>query len=184
MNDVALLVVDMQNDVLNRMVEQGRDIVPAVRKALDYFRIKELPVVHVVRVHRPDGADVELFRKRLFEDRPFLVRGTEGAQVVEELAPAEGEYVVEKQRFSAFFQTNLDMLLRRLGVRTVVIAGVQTPNCVRATAVDAVCLDYGAVVLSDATVAKTPEVHEANLLDLGNMGVKVMTTLELMRSLR
>ncbi len=83
-----------------------------------------------------------------------------------------------KRRWSAFFSTDLDLVLRRLGVRSVVLAGVQTPNCIRATATDATSLDYHCVVLSDATASGTDEVQQANLFDMSKMGVEVMTVAE------
>jgi nicotinamidase-related amidase len=81
------------------------------------------------------GVDVELFREQMFrQGKSSTVRGTHGAELVEGLAVQPGELVVSKKRFSAFFNTNLDALLRRLGVLRVVLCGVQTPNCIRGTA--------------------------------------------------
>lgn len=84
--------------------------------------------------------------------------------------------MVIKKRFSAFMHTNLESLLRRLGVQHVVIAGVQTPNCIRQTAFDAVGLDFPDVtVLEDATASAVPEVQDANLYDMRNVGIHVVT---------
>lgn len=65
------------------------------------------------------------------------------------------DYVLVKPRFSAFFHTGLDLILRRLGVQTVLLAGTTTPNCIRTTCYDAISLDYDAVVLSDCTSSVT-----------------------------
>lgn len=92
------------------------------------------------------------------------------------LVPPAGDLYVVKKRWSAFFGTALDGTLRRLGVRQVVVCGVQTPNCIRQTAFDAVALDYACVVLRDASAAASYEVHEANLLDMHNAGVAVAST--------
>jgi nicotinamidase-related amidase len=90
--------------------------------------------------------------------------------------PRGGEHVVSKKRFSAFWGTHLASLLRRLGAAHVVVAGVQTPNCVRATAFDAVAEDFADVsVLADATASATPAVQEANLADLRAAGVHTPT---------
>lgn len=179
---LALLIIDMQNDVMEKMVTTGTQIIPHIQKVLGTFREKDLPVIHIARVHRPDGVDVELFRKEGFSNKPFLVRGTEGAEILNELKPLDKEHVVEKQRFSAFFQTELPLILKRLDVDTLVVTGVQTPNCIRATVVDAIGYDYHVTVLSDATVAKTQQIHEANLLDMQNMGVEIKTTAEFIES--
>ncbi|MFH0862833.1 MAG: isochorismatase family cysteine hydrolase [Candidatus Altiarchaeota archaeon] len=177
----ALIIIDMQNDVVHEMLPFAKDVVPKIGEVLNACRKAGKPVVHIVRAHRADGSDVERFRLKKFEDGPFLVEGTEGEEVIEELYPLDGEYIVKKRRFSGFFQTDLDMLLRRLKVDSVVIAGVQTPNCIRATAVDAVCLDYDVVVLSDATASATEETQSVNLKDMENMGVTVKKSDECLR---
>ncbi|PRW59276.1 putative inactive nicotinamidase [Chlorella sorokiniana] len=101
------------------------------------------------------------------EGKASTVPGTTGVQLVEPLAAAPGERVVVKKRFSAFFNTELDMVLRRMGVQDVVIAGVQTPNCIRGTAWDALALDYPRVtVLADATASRSEAVQAANLEDM------------------
>ncbi|MFH1055581.1 MAG: isochorismatase family cysteine hydrolase [Candidatus Altiarchaeota archaeon] len=179
----ALLIVDMQRDVVARIIENATAVTPNIKKILKAFRKAGKPVVHIARVHRADGADVELFRLQSFKEKPFLVSGTKGAEFVDDLKPEKGEYVVEKQRFSGFFQTELQLLLARLKVDTVVLAGVQTPNCVRATVVDAIGYDLNTVVLTDATGAKTKEIHDANLLDMRNMGARMVSTDEYVREI-
>jgi len=112
-----------------------------------------------------------------------LIEGTKGGEIVDELKPIEGEYLICKKRWSAFFQTELDNLLKRLGVDQVVVTGVQTPNCIRGTVWDANSLDYEVIVLTDGTGASSPEVHEANLNDMKNIGIKLMTVEEFIKSL-
>ncbi len=106
-----------------------------------------------------------------------------GADLVDGLTISDTDVVVVKRRWSAFFATDLDMVLRRLGVRGIVLAGVQTPNCIRATANDATSFDYRCVVLSDATASATPAVQAANLADMAKMGVEVLDTTEMLKRL-
>lgn len=171
----ALLIIDMQNDGMG-MVPTARSAIPVIKNVANFYRAKNIPVLHKTRVHRANGVDVEKFRIKLFEDSPFLVEGTHGAEIVEELKPLDGEIVIEGTRFSSFFQTGLHIVLTRLGVKTLVICGGQTPNCIRATVTDALAYDYNVTLLSDATVAQTAEIHQANLLDMKNMGVEIMTS--------
>ncbi|MGC9195701.1 MAG: cysteine hydrolase family protein [Syntrophobacteraceae bacterium] len=170
----ALLIIHMQNDAMD-MVPAGRSIVSAIRRVLNGYRSLGLPVIHKRRVHRANGMDVEKFRIERFRKNPFLVDETTGSAILEELKPLEGEIVVKGSRFSAFFRTDLETILRRLGTATIVICGVQTPNCIRATVTDAIACDYSVVLLRDATAAQTPEIHEANLLDMANIGVRILT---------
>ncbi|KAJ7528152.1 hypothetical protein O6H91_16G087400 [Diphasiastrum complanatum] len=178
----ALLVIDMQNDFILPggpvCVAGGADIVPAVQKAVEVAREKGAFVVWVLREHHSSGRDVEFFRKHFYENgkKGPTIKGSSGAALVEGLVPSAGEHVIVKSRFSAFFATNLDLVLRRAGISNIVIVGVQTPNCIRATVFDAVALDYPSVsVLADATAAANPSIHTANLLDIQNVGVATPT---------
>jgi nicotinamidase-related amidase len=108
----------------------------------------------------------------------YLVQGTSGAEIIEELKPCPNEYIVERKRFSGFFQSDLLMILMRLKVTSLVISGIQTPNCIRATVSDAISYDFDVTVLEDATSAQTPEIHQANVFDMLNMGAHVKTVKE------
>ncbi|KAI3525027.1 hypothetical protein L1887_03698 [Cichorium endivia] len=183
-NHTALLVIDMQNDFVledgSLRVDGGLAIVPNVIKAVEAARQRGFLVVWVVREHDPMGRDVELFRRHLYADgkpKPTS-KGTKGAELVNGLVIKEEDYKVVKTRFSAFFATNLHSVLQGAGIDSLVVAGVQTPNCVRQTVFDAVELDYKSVtVIVDATAAATPDVHVANVYDMKNIGV-VAPTLE------
>lgn len=124
------------------------------------------------------GLDVEKFRQNLYTNGPgATVSNTSGAALVSPLTPLPlSEPTIIKTRFSAFFATNLDLLLRRLGITEVILAGVQTPNCIRATAFDALALDYDVTVLSDGTGAASDQVQQSNLMDMMNVGIRVIET--------
>ena len=183
----ALLIIDMQNDfVLDGgplTVAQGRSVVPKIKEVLDIFRAGNLPVFHIIRVHRSDGSDVEINRRELFRKHPFAVEGSYGAAIVDELAPLPGEYTIPKIRMSAFIGTELDLMLRSLGIQDIIVTGIQTPNCIRTTVFDAIAYNYPVTVIEDAVGAQTDEVHHANLRDMVNTGVRVMTTHEICEAL-
>lgn len=182
MGKPALLIIDMQNDfVLENKplrVAGAQAVIPKILTVLTEFRKRSLPVFHVVRVHRKDGSDVEIIRQDLFRKQPFAVAGTPGAAVVDELAPLPEEYVIEKIRMSAFIGTELDLMLRTLGVTTVYVAGIQTPNCIRTTVFDAIAYNYPVVLIDDATGASSEDVHRANVRDMQNIGVRIVKTAE------
>ena len=147
------------------------------------------------KIQNPPGVDTEVTRAHLYhgpdaagpsgtssgrQDPPLppppLALLSEGSELAADLSPLGGEHVVSKKRFSAFYATHLASLLRRLGCTHVVVAGVQTPNCVRATAFDALAEDFPAVsVLSDCTASATDAVQAANLFDLRNAGIHTPT---------
>jgi len=179
----ALLIIDMQNDFVlegrpNRVIG-ARAVIPKIQAVLAEFRKRNLLVFHIVRVHRPDGSDVEIIRQEKFKKQPFAVAGTHGAAVIDELAPRPGEYVLEKIRMSAFIGTELDLMLKTLGVTTVVVCGIQTPNCIRTTVFDAIAYNYPAVLVDDATGAASEEIHRANVRDMENIGVRIMRTADI-----
>lgn len=188
MGKTAFVIVDMQKGFCLPgapfEVDGAMKVSEKIKEALEACRGHGLPVVHVFRYYRADGSDVELTRYGGFvKSGNCLVQGTESAEILDELKPIDGEYLVVKQRWSAFFHTELDMLLRRLGVDQIVVTGVQTPNCIRGTVWDANSLDYEVIVLTDGTGAQTDAVQEANLLDMKNIGIQLMTTEEFVNSL-
>jgi len=174
-------MVDMQRDFLESssplFVAQGPGILMNVVEALQAARAAGMPVVHVLRRHRSTGIDVDMCRRELFERTGgFLVADTPGAEEPAVLKPIESEVVVAKTRWSGFLATDLDLVLRRMETRHIVLAGLQTPNCIRATAVDALSLDYGVTVLSDATGSRTADIQQSNLQDMTAMGAEVLAT--------
>ncbi len=181
MKHTALVMVDMQQDFLQPssplFVAQGPDVLTNVAEALQAARAAGMPVVHVVRRHRSTGIDVDMCRRELFEQTGgFLLAGTPGAEEPEALRPLDSEVVVAKTRWSGFFATDLDLVLRRMETGHIVLVGLQTPNCIRATAVDALSLDYAVSVLSDATGSRTVDVQRSNLEDMTAMGVEILST--------
>ncbi|KAI5651269.1 hypothetical protein M9H77_37274 [Catharanthus roseus] len=180
--NTALLVIDMQKDFIlpggPMLVEGGRAIVPNVIKAVEVARSRGIPIIWVVREHDPLGRDVELFRRHLYspgKPKPTS-KGSVGAELVDGLVIKEDDYKLVKTRFSAFFNTHLHLYLQGAGISSLIITGVQTPNCIRQTVFDAVALDYQSVtVILDATAAATEEVHAANIFDMKNIGVATPT---------
>ena len=141
MHKYALVVIDMQRGFLDPSsplyIAGAADTVPACAQAIDCCHRAGVPVVFAVRHYRADGSDVERARydvwakggKPLSEMCPASMSGA----WPEEFRRAPADYVIVKPRFSAFFHTELDLILRRLGVDTVLLAGTTTPNCIRTT---------------------------------------------------
>ena len=128
-------------------------------------------------------------------ERSVLVDGTRGAEIFFELAPAPGEHVIKKHRYSAFFATDLDLILREWGIDTVVVSGTTTENCCHATARDAMFHNYRVIFLSDLTgtfdypdlgygALPAEEVHRATLIVLAFSTAHVMTGAELIGAWR
>jgi nicotinamidase-related amidase len=119
-----------------------------------------------------------------------LVDGTSGVDIYPELAPAPGEHVIKKHRYSGFFGTDLDIILREWGIDTVIVSGTTTENCCHATARDAMFRNYKVVFLSDATATydypdrgfgsmPNADVHNATLVILAESTAHVMSVADL-----
>ncbi|MTS84048.1 isochorismatase family protein, partial [Pseudoflavonifractor sp. BIOML-A3] len=104
----------------------GLETIEPTQNLIKAFREKKLPIIYINDCHRSGKYDKE-FEKR----SPHCIEGTWGAQVIDELAPQEEDYQIPKRRFSGFYQTDLDLVLRELGRRSVVVTGVVTNICVR-----------------------------------------------------
>jgi len=172
----ALLIIDMLNDFVSGPMacEAAKVVLPKIRHLLEVARSKKLPVIYICDAHYP-GVDAEL---RLWG--PHALVGTKGAEVVDELKPAEGEYVIKKRRYSGFFETDLDLLLRELKVKRLVLTGLDTSICVRHTAADAFFRGYSLVVPRDAVTTWEPTDNEPALKYLKEIyGAEILTTEDL-----
>ena len=177
----ALIVIDMERGFIDResshCIAQAEATIPACIRAVEIARAKQIPVFFVKRHYRADGSDVECTRYAAWVKGGKSMRpGTEGAEEPHGLAPKEGDYSIIKPRWSAFFGTELDLILRRLSVRRVILAGTTTPNCIRTTCYDANALDYNVVILTDCTSSQTEEIQRVNLADMERMGAVLMDT--------
>jgi len=182
----ALVVIDMEMGFVNEesvhCIKMAKDSVPACVRTVENARKKGIPVFFVKRIYRDNGCDVELTRYDSWKQGGRGMRpgstGYNSAEQVEGLKPQKGDYTIIKPRWSAFFNTELDLILRRLGVETVVLIGTTTPNCIRTSAYDANSLEYEVVIVEDACSSATEEIQKANILDLKRMGAIIMTAQE------
>ena len=159
LNHPAILVVDMLNDFVTGALtcDRAKAIVPATAKLLDAARAAGVPVIFCNDAHIP-GIDREL---KIWGDHALV--GTKGAEVIPELNLCSKDYVVPKRRYSGFFQTDLDILLKELGVQTVIMTGLHAHMCVRHTSADAFCLGYDVVVAKEETDSFTEEDYKNGL---------------------
>ncbi|MEM3851564.1 MAG: isochorismatase family cysteine hydrolase [Methanomassiliicoccales archaeon] len=183
---IALLIVDMINAFVNSesplCVRGAKETVPRIRRVADECRKRGVPVFFVTRGYREDGSDVEVSRWKYWSEhgRPLTLdsKGKSSGEFYGSLKPKKGDYVILKKKWSAFFRTELDLILRKLNVDTVVITGTQTPNCIRATAFDADMNDFGTVIIEDCVSSNTEDVQQANLKDFRNVGFTVLNSYE------
>jgi ureidoacrylate peracid hydrolase len=162
----AVLVVDMLNDFCKpggAMVLPGCEkLVGPQRAIITAARQTGASVFFIADSHRPEQRRDREFLKRT----PHCLEGSWGAQVIEELEPRPEDVFVTKRRYSAFFNTDLDLTLRDLEIETVIVMGVVTNICVRATVHDAFFLGYQVIVPEDSVAGTGPREHESSLYDI------------------
>lgn len=157
-------------------------VVPRALALLQWARAQGMLVCHTRVEYRPDGLDGGIFFRKLPALKAFCA-GNPLGDVVPELRPSADEPVVTKQYASAFFGTSLASLLRAQGVDCVILAGMSTSGCVRASAVDAMQNGFIPVVVRDACGDRHPAPHEANLFDLQAKYADVLTLQQLQSAL-
>lgn len=159
----ALLVVDMLKDFCDPSgampLADADRLYPPIRALADAMRYTGQPVIWVADRHQPDDRE---FAKRA----THCLAGTTGAEIVDELPVRPDDLVVPKRRYSAFFSTDLDLLLREREITCVVVTGVVTNICVRSTVHDAFFLGYDVLVCEDAVAATGPREQESSLWDI------------------
>ena len=184
MNDSALLVIDMQNGFLSPasplFIAGAPATVEPCARLIARCRKAGVPVFFVTRRYAADGSNVEHTRLEawLRGGRP-LSPGCDAAinaDMPAAFGAAPEDYTIVKPRYSAFFATELDLILRRLGIRRLLLAGTTTPNCIRSSCYDAISLDYAVTVLSDCTSSVSEEVQQSNLRDMAAVGAEILSS--------
>jgi len=182
LNKTALLIVDMQNDFCTEggyLASRGIDIsrnrkpIEPLRALIAAFRRESVPIVWVNWGVRKDLLNIHPSLRHAFSPKPnepgladpipgsksqaIISKGSWGAAVVDEINPGNSDIQITKHRFSAFWDTETDALLKNLGIKTLLIGGVNMDQCVLTTLQDASFLGYDTVLIEDATATTSPD---------------------------
>lgn len=163
----ALLLVDMIRGFTDPACALGSacaDVVAANARLLAAFRAAKRPVFYTTVIYR-DATQAAVFRRRIAALN-LLTPESPWVEVDPALAPQAGETLIEKQWASSFFRTDLDVRLRAAGVDSLVVTGLTTSGCVRATVVDGLQHEYSVVVPREAVGDRNAQAHAANLHDM------------------
>ena len=191
----ALITIDVLRDTLD---EQPLEIpgtsaaLPQMKLLLDLYRDNNKPIVHIVRIYKADGSNVDLCRRKLVEGgAEILTENSLGAELAQELFDndavrydtnlllnggvqkiSDNEVIIYKPRWGAFYNTPLEDHLKRLGVNTLVFSGCNFPNCPRTSIYEASERDYKIALAEDAISG----LYEQGKKELVNIGVLVEST--------
>jgi nicotinamidase-related amidase len=192
----ALLTIDVQRDFTlpgaPAEIAGTMEVVSHIQRLVAAFRQAHKPIIHVVRLYRPDGSNVDLCRRAAIEQgKPVVLVGSPGAELVDALKPSphvqldaevllagklqplgEQEWALYKPRWGAFYGTCLDSHLSALDISTLVFCGCNFPNCPRTSLYEASERDFRLVFIQDATSG----VYDRGVQELQGIGISVMTT--------
>ncbi|NLL91962.1 MAG: cysteine hydrolase [Ruminococcaceae bacterium] len=191
----AVLVVDMQNDFISKegsmFNRMGHAMVDKLAAFINACRDKGIMIVYIKTNMRKDGKDIGKFADfcQPLKDRKALMKDTIGGEIYSELPVLEEDIIIVKQKYSAFYGTNLDNVLSCNGIDTVVITGVNTEACCLSTARDAGFRNMDVAFISDLTgtidfpdmgygAMTDEEMHRATLINIAMTCADVMTSEE------
>ena len=175
----ALIIVDMVKDFTDPeglvYYPQNRQILPKIKHVLELCRQHNILVIFLRHSYRKGKFD-----KNLENMRPNCISGTGGDEIDAQLmVDEEKDYVIKKRRYSGFFGTDLDMVLRENGIHNVIIVGTKTNCCIRATVTDAYYLDYMPYVVRECVATNDEVVNNVHLTDIDKYFGKVISTAQL-----
>jgi nicotinamidase-related amidase len=152
----AILVIDMLNDFILEGAPlecaKGREIIKPIKRLIDFGRKKNLPVIHIADSHDPDDKEFKIWP-------PHAVNNTEGAEIIDVLKPQKGEIIIKKKTYDGFFNTNLEKVLKKKKIDTLIITGVCTDICILHTCSSATLLGFNVKVPRECVAALTDEDH-------------------------
>jgi len=180
----ALLGIDMQNDFCHERgvfsrIQKDYDVKPLrktimpIKNLIQAARNVGIPIIFIKVVNKGTAYQSYIMRARTEGLGIPLKIGTWGAEIVDELKPGPSDYIVEKRRYSAFYNTDLEVLLKGLDAKTLIFTGVTTNVCVESTVRDAIDRDYDIVFVEDCIATINSTLHEATLTNLRYMMGKV-----------
>ena len=176
----TIIIIDVLQDFFRegRLKKNREKLVKSINELVNIGRERGLPVIWVRQEFKDDLSDAFLALRK--SGSKITIENTEGCKFLPELDRQKSDYEILKKRYSAFFKTEMDGLLDRLGVDTLILAGVNTHACIRMAAVDAYQRDYEVMLAIDCVDSYDEEFHKDSLrylektisVPLGNKEIK------------
>lgn len=163
-------------------LSSAKDILPNLKRLIQNCRRLKIPIIYFTQAYRLDGSNLGLAGALSNLEYPpkgcVAGEGTLGIKIYDEVKPKENDILIKKCRYSGFYATDLESILRQLGCDTLLITGVVTDCCVNATAFDAFQRNFKVIVISDCTSARSEEAHKIILKTLSRVVGEVSNHLE------
>ncbi|MFA1821248.1 cysteine hydrolase family protein [Virgibacillus oceani] len=185
-SNTALLLIDLQKES-NFSLQNMDQVTANTKEILLTAREKGLPVIYTRQVNREDGIGLSIGEPLNEDGTPYFYNtGTEQFDVIDEIKPNEKDIIIDKYRWSAFHDTNMDLLLRNMGVKHLLVGGVVTDGCVLTTVYDAYFRDYHVHLIEDMITATNEGAHISAVLTMINWiyNLKVYNTTNMIKKLK
>lgn len=178
----VLIVIDVVNDFLENWAPAPKQrLVRSINDLVGLMRQRGCPIVWVRQEFEPDLSDA--FQEMRTKGIRITIKGTTGCQIASDLAVASSDPVLIKKRYSAFYQTELDQLLRRLRADAIILAGINTHACIRVTAIDAYQRDWETIVAADCVDSYDREHHDISMKYMKDKIAAIMSNQEILAAL-
>lgn len=176
----AVFVIDMLNDCFGHeeLRRQRASLCSSINELTALARANGYPAVWVRQEFEPDLSDATIDMKA--QNIRMFIKGTEGPAILDELSRADADLEIVKKRYSMFFGTGLDNLLRRLDINEVILAGVNTHACIRTAAIDAYQRDLPVWIVRECVASKDMRHHDMSMSYMDG-GIATLTTLSELR---
>ncbi|RVW00136.1 cysteine hydrolase family protein [Rhodococcus xishaensis] len=184
-NNTAMLVIDMQKES-KYGIDGMQEAVDAAEQLIDACRSLSIPIIYTRHVGRADGRGLVKNDVLDSEGKPVFYRSdTPDLQVIDQIKPRLDDVVIDKYRWSGFYETPLDLLLRTERIETLIVVGFVTDGCVLTTVFDAFARNYDIVLVKDACAATNSGAHKSAVLTMGNWvyGIEIIDSNEMLKKL-
>lgn len=182
----ALLLIDLQKED-NFGLQNIANVIHNAQKLIAVCRQKNIPIIYTRQINRSDSIGLSLGEPVKEDGRPvYYASGTENAEILDELKPLEKDIIIDKHRWSAFYETNLDLLLRSMGIKHLIIGGLVTDGCLITSLCDAYFRDYDIHLVKDICATSNEGAHMASILIMANWvyNIKIYDTDNMINRLR
>jgi|SRR5699024_1382946 len=166
--ETALVLIDLQKESnfgllhLDDVLLKTKDVIRACRNA-------DIPIIYTRQINRSDNVALSKGEPLTEDGTPFYYNSEKGNhKIMDEIAPEADDIVIDKYRWSAFHETSLDLILRSLGIKHLIIGGVVTDGCVMTTVYDAYFRDYNVHLVKDMCTTSNEGAHLASLMIMAN----------------
>jgi len=178
----AIVVIDMLNDFFHnhRLSERRTELCGKINDLIDWGRKNKLHIIWVRQEFKKDLSDA--FLNMRTQQIYKTIENTEGSQILHELNPQHGDFEIVKKRYSPFYNTGLDEILKKEGIALLLLCGINTHACIRMTAIDAYQRDLEVIIAADCVESYDKEHHDISLKYLGRDIARVLANDQIMNN--